>query len=88
MCESLLERGAGVRFSIMMDNTPQPQHNPTHPRSKREQEPVRLNELKKELNAELRNILNYWLKNTPDEINGGFWGKIDNDNQVSPAAPK
>ncbi|WP_183557150.1 AGE family epimerase/isomerase [Mucilaginibacter sp. SP1R1] len=43
---------------------------------------------KNELRAELGNILNYWLKNTPDEVNGGFWGKIDNDNQVIPGAPK
>jgi mannobiose 2-epimerase len=88
MCESPLERGGGVCFSIMMDNKPLPQHNPTHPLSRGEQERVRLSELKSELNAELNSILNYWLENSPDEINGGFWGKIDNNNQVSLAAPK
>lgn len=41
-----------------------------------------------ELTAELKSILNYWLNYTVDEVNGGFWGKIDNGNQVTPDAAK
>lgn len=41
-----------------------------------------------ELTEELKNILNYWLNHTVDEVNGGFWGKIDNDNHVTPDASK
>lgn len=41
-----------------------------------------------ELTGELKNILNYWLNHTVDDVNGGFWGKINNDNQVTPGAPK
>jgi len=41
-----------------------------------------------ELDTELKNILDYWITHTPDAVNGGFYGKIDNDNQVSPDAPK
>ncbi len=41
-----------------------------------------------ELTGELKNILNYWLNHTVDEANGGFWGKINHDNQVIPGAPK
>jgi len=43
---------------------------------------------KNELNTELGNILNYWLKNAPDEVNGGFWGEIDQNNRVIAGAPK
>ncbi|MCQ6960225.1 AGE family epimerase/isomerase [Mucilaginibacter aquariorum] len=43
---------------------------------------------KKELADELGNILNYWMANTVDEQDGGFYGKIDNDNTVIPASPK
>jgi mannobiose 2-epimerase len=41
-----------------------------------------------ELTDELKNILNYWLNHTVDEVNGGFWGKIDNGNLVTPDAAK
>ena len=41
-----------------------------------------------ELTGELKNILNYWLNHTVDDVNGGFWGKINHDNQVTPGAPK
>ncbi|HEX8022255.1 AGE family epimerase/isomerase [Mucilaginibacter sp.] len=44
--------------------------------------------LSNELTDELKNILNYWLNHTVDEVNGGFWGKIDNGNQVTPDAAK
>lgn len=40
------------------------------------------------INTELTNILQYWMEKTPDHENGGFLGKIDNDNIVSPDAPK
>ena len=43
---------------------------------------------KKELNDELGRILKYWADLTPDNAHGGFYGKIDNDNQVTPGAPK
>jgi mannobiose 2-epimerase len=43
---------------------------------------------KNELNAELSNILNYWMKNTPDEQFGGFVGRIDEENYVVANAPK
>jgi mannobiose 2-epimerase len=47
-----------------------------------------LDTYKKELTNELGNILNYWMANTVDEQDGGFYGKIDNDNKVIPASPK
>lgn len=41
------------------------------------------NELKCQFEAELRqNILPYWMKNTPDRLNGGFYGALTNNNQV------
>jgi mannobiose 2-epimerase len=43
---------------------------------------------KQELTAELGNILSYWMANTVDEQHGGFYGKIDNENNVIPASPK
>ncbi|QEM11574.1 AGE family epimerase/isomerase [Mucilaginibacter rubeus] len=48
----------------------------------------RLNTFSNELTDELKNILSYWLNYTVDEVNGGFWGKIDNDNQVTAYAAK
>jgi mannobiose 2-epimerase len=41
-----------------------------------------------ELGEELENILNYWVDNTIDEADRGFFGKIDNDNKVIPGSPK
>ena len=41
-----------------------------------------------EFQAELNNILAYWRTYAPDEAAGGFYGKIDNDNRPTPAAPK
>ena len=41
-----------------------------------------------ELEDELREILRFWTINTPDEQNGGFVGKIDNDNTIDYNAPK
>ncbi|ASU33411.1 AGE family epimerase/isomerase [Mucilaginibacter xinganensis] len=43
---------------------------------------------KKELAAELKNILTWWEIHAPDIADGGFYGKIDNDNQVIAEAPK
>jgi mannobiose 2-epimerase len=43
---------------------------------------------KKELQDELKNILTWWAMFTPDNVNGGFYGKIDNDNQITKEAPK
>jgi mannobiose 2-epimerase len=43
---------------------------------------------KKELGDELGNILKFWSENTIDKVNGGFYGKIDNDNQTTPDAAK
>jgi mannobiose 2-epimerase len=48
----------------------------------------RLALLKNELSHELGRILNYWLKNTTDKINGGFFGRIDNENKVVANSPK
>lgn len=44
--------------------------------------------LKQALNEELLSILNYWMQHTVDDINGGFLGKIDNDNKAGTTAPK
>ncbi len=49
---------------------------------------VPLDDYKKELTAELQQILNYWTEYAVDELNGGFYGKISNDNQVDPHAAK
>lgn len=48
----------------------------------------RLSFYKKELNAELGNILDYWINNAQDITAGGFYGKINNHNHVIPGAPK
>jgi mannobiose 2-epimerase len=45
-------------------------------------------QLAAELAAELKNILEYWMSCTPDRANGGFFGRIDHDNQIVPDAPK
>ena len=53
---------------------------------------IQLNSLlgvyQKEVKQELHNILDYWLHFSPDTINGGFVGKIDNDNTRDYSAPK
>lgn len=43
---------------------------------------------KEEISAELNNILDYWKNFTIDEVNGGFVGKIDNENNIDFSAPK
>lgn len=47
-----------------------------------------LKKLKSELNDELTRILNYWMKNTPDNEYGGFLGQIDAEDKVVPGSPK
>jgi len=47
-----------------------------------------LERYKTDLENELFRILDFWQKNTIDKINGGFYGKIDNDNHVFKDAPK
>lgn len=48
-----------------------------------------LSELKEELSAELEhNILPYWIKYTFDNKNGGFYGRISNENIVDVTANK
>jgi len=37
---------------------------------------------------ELRSILDFWLTHTCDHLNGGFVGRLDNDNTPDAAAPK
>jgi mannobiose 2-epimerase len=41
-----------------------------------------------EIKAELSNILQYWERFAIDQENGGFAGRIDQDNKVQPMAPK
>jgi len=41
-----------------------------------------------ELKNELTRILQYWLDNSLDKVNGGFYGRISNDNHVIAEAPK
>ena len=43
---------------------------------------------KSELSDELRRTFDYWIKYTPDTENGGFVGRIDNQNQVIANVPK
>lgn len=42
------------------------------------------NEMQQELDA----ILSYWIQNTHDRVYGGFTGRIDEDNNICPDAPK
>ena len=48
----------------------------------------KLIEYKSELDQELENILNYWMKFTVDKVNGGFLGRIDHADKTYPDAPK
>ncbi|HRI19410.1 MAG TPA: AGE family epimerase/isomerase [Panacibacter sp.] len=47
-----------------------------------------LEQYKKELEAELAAILNYWHTHTIDHLSGGFYGKINNENKTELNAPK
>lgn len=43
---------------------------------------------KAEIKTEFEDILNWWMTYTIDHKNGGFYGKIDNDNVTTPNSPK
>lgn len=47
-----------------------------------------LQQFKKEMEAELSQLLMYWQQYTLDETNGGFVGQVDCNNIVHPFAPK
>ena len=47
-----------------------------------------LQQYQQEMKAELSSILQYWQQYAMDEINGGFWGKISNDNIADKTAAK
>jgi cellobiose epimerase len=47
-----------------------------------------LKKYKEELSSELENILSYWKYHAIDKVNGGFVGRIDNDNNIDYTAPK
>lgn len=47
-----------------------------------------ISKFKKDVEQELFSILDYWLKYAIDKVNGGFIGKIDNENNVDASAPK
>ncbi len=47
-----------------------------------------LKEYSFEMKAELDSILSFWAKNTCDNVNGGFIGRIDENNTSYPDAPK
>jgi len=44
--------------------------------------------MQQEFKKELAAILDYWIRYTRDEANGGFYGQIGNDNSVVASAPK
>ncbi len=49
----------------------------------------KLEQLKKEVSEELtKNILPYWSSRMADNVNGGFYGRIDGNNKVYPEAEK
>lgn len=47
-----------------------------------------LTEYRKEMEAELSNILSFWMQYTRDSAYGGFYGKVDNSNLPHIHAPK
>jgi cellobiose epimerase len=52
------------------------------------EEPIVLQQFKHELQEELLQILDYWMKYTVDHENGGFYGSVNNDNVADTNAPK
>ena len=48
----------------------------------------KLEQYKNELENEARNILHYWMQHAIDNENGGFNGRLDNNNTVYTNAPK
>lgn len=47
-----------------------------------------LQKYKEDLENELHDILDFWQNRTIDDLNGGFIGKIDNNNRINVEAPK
>jgi len=47
-----------------------------------------LEHYKVEMEAELADILSWWMEKTIDDDHGGFVGKIDHGNKIYPLAPK
>ena len=47
-----------------------------------------LSQYKEEAEKEWAAILHYWMKYTPDEVNGGFYGSVNNNNIARKDAPK
>lgn len=47
-----------------------------------------LQQYRSSVEKELENILQYWSTFCPDALNGGFYGKISNDNIADTSAPK
>ena len=47
-----------------------------------------INFYQQEVKEELHNILRYWTTFTPDDINGGFVGRIDGEDTIDHLAPK
>ena len=47
-----------------------------------------LQQYQKELKAELSDILEYWMQYSTDEKNGGFFGRIDQENKIDETASK
>jgi mannobiose 2-epimerase len=48
----------------------------------------RLEKYRLDLEKELEAILDYWMRHTPDDEQGGFYGQIDDKNIADPQAPK
>jgi mannobiose 2-epimerase len=47
-----------------------------------------LQQFKEDLENDLQSILDFWQTKTIDDLNGGFFGQIDNDNKIIVEAPK
>jgi mannobiose 2-epimerase len=47
-----------------------------------------LQQFKEDLENELHNILDFWQNKTIDDLHGGFFGQMDNDNRIIVEAPK
>ncbi|RZK50655.1 MAG: N-acyl-D-glucosamine 2-epimerase [Pedobacter sp.] len=49
---------------------------------------VNIPEFRRELAEEVKHLLAWWIKYSPDTIHGGFHGEINNQNEANPHAPK
>jgi mannobiose 2-epimerase len=54
----------------------------------REEYSLPLAAYRKEMEEELRSILDYWMRQSIDQRQGGFYGRIDQEDKVHPEAPK